>query len=202
MNLEGFIRIFLPIYFIIYFGFTFVIKSILIAKKIRKSPFVFPDKNSVYGLVGYYMKLIVVLLIFYIFIFVIFPEWYKFFLPILQIDKESIKYFGILLLILSFIWTFYAQKIMRISWRIGIDTQNKTELISIGLFRKSRNPVFLGMIGSLLGLFLITPNSVTLIIFILGYVLIQIQVRLEEGFLMKVHGDKYLDYCKKVRRWI
>jgi protein-S-isoprenylcysteine O-methyltransferase Ste14 len=91
---------------------------------------------------------------------------------------------------------------MKNSWRIGIDTDTKTELITNGLFSISRNPVFFGIVLSLSGLFLITPNALTLLLFILGYVLIQIQIRLEEEFLIKEHGQKYLEYKQKVRRLI
>ncbi len=91
---------------------------------------------------------------------------------------------------------------MKESWRIGIDTETKTELITKGLFGISRNPIFLGMIVSLIGLFFLTPNAWTLIFVILGYVLIQIQIRLEEEFLIEQHGEKYIEYREKVRRLI
>ncbi len=91
---------------------------------------------------------------------------------------------------------------MRNSWRIGIDTETETELITSGLFQYSRNPIFFGMIISLLGLFLTTPNALTCLFLILGYVLIQIQIRLEEEFLTHQHGQKYLEYKQKVRRII
>ena len=91
---------------------------------------------------------------------------------------------------------------MKNSWRIGIDTETKTELITTGLFRHSRNPIFFGMIISLVGLFLTTPNALTGLFLILGYVLIQIQIRLEEEFLTGQHGKKYTDYKQNVRRLI
>jgi protein-S-isoprenylcysteine O-methyltransferase Ste14 len=87
------------------------------------------------------------------------------------------------------------------SWRIGID-QQRTSLVQSGVFRYSRNPIFLGMIVTLLGLFLTLPNAMTLLTFALGFALIQIQVRLEEDFLTKMHESKYADYCRKVRRWL
>jgi protein-S-isoprenylcysteine O-methyltransferase Ste14 len=58
------------------------------------------------------------------------------------------------------------------------------------------------MILSLVGLFFTTPNTLTLIFLILGYVLIQIQIRLEEEFLTKEHGQAYIGYKQKVRRLI
>ena len=102
----------------------------------------------------------------------------------------------------SFIWTFIAQAQMGNSWRIGIDTNNKTELVQTGIFRLSRNPIFLGMRLTLLGLFLTLPNAITLVILIVGEILIQIQVRLEEDFLDKTHGVAYQNYCQRTRRWI
>jgi protein-S-isoprenylcysteine O-methyltransferase Ste14 len=58
------------------------------------------------------------------------------------------------------------------------------------------------MIATILGLFLVTPNAFTLLLVVIGYVLIQIQVRLEEEFLYKMHGQTYLEYKNSVRRFI
>jgi protein-S-isoprenylcysteine O-methyltransferase Ste14 len=88
------------------------------------------------------------------------------------------------------------------SWRIGIDEEHRTPLVRKGVFGVSRNPIFLGMISTLLGLFLVTPNAVTLLVLGLGVVLIQIQVRLEEEFLSSAHGEDYEEYRREVRRWL
>ena len=63
-------------------------------------------------------------------------------------------------------------------------------------------PVFLGMRATLLGLFLVLPNAVTLAIVVLGEALIQIQVRLEEEFLSAKHGTRYAEYQRSTRRWL
>ena len=88
------------------------------------------------------------------------------------------------------------------SWRIGIDAEHKTELVQSGVFRLFRNPIFFGMIVTLLALFLVIPNVVTLVTFLTGTILIGIQVRLEEEYQTRVHGDKYIEYRRSVRRWI
>jgi protein-S-isoprenylcysteine O-methyltransferase Ste14 len=123
-------------------------------------------------------------------------------LPIKQLDTSAIKYTGLGFLVFALIWTIIAQGHMKNSWRIGIDTETRTELIMTGLFGLSRNPIFFGMILSLVGLFLTTPNALTAIFLTLGYVLIQIQIRLEEEFLTSQHGQNYLTYKEKVRRFI
>jgi protein-S-isoprenylcysteine O-methyltransferase Ste14 len=88
------------------------------------------------------------------------------------------------------------------SWRIGIDEERRTPLVRKGVFGLSRNPIFLGMMITLVGLFLVIPNAVTLLALVLGVVLIQIQVRLEEEFLSLAHGEAYAEYRRDVRRWL
>ena len=91
---------------------------------------------------------------------------------------------------------------MGVSWRIGIDEEHRTPLVREGVFGVSRNPIFLGMMLTLLGLFLVIPNAVTLHVLGLGVVLIQIRVRLEEEFLSGAHGEAYAEYRRDVRRWL
>jgi protein-S-isoprenylcysteine O-methyltransferase Ste14 len=88
------------------------------------------------------------------------------------------------------------------SWRIGIDTEHQTPLVQKGVFRISRNPIFLGLMVTLFGLFLTLPNALTLLAFFLGVVLIGVQVRLEEEYLVQMHAQAYQEYRKRVRRWL
>lgn len=200
--MEQILKIFLPIYFIVYFGIAFVAKSIIIAKRIGKNPIVLSKDDSAYGIIGLYFKLTMIGMFIYILLFTFVPTIYDYFLPIKPLETLAVKYVGLAFLALALIWIIIAQANMQNSWRIGIDTTTKTELITTGLFSISRNPIFLGMIISLLGLFLTTPNALTALFLILGYVLIQIQIRLEEEFLTKQHGQTYATYKQKVKRLI
>jgi protein-S-isoprenylcysteine O-methyltransferase Ste14 len=196
------LRIILPIYFTIYFGVAIVLKSVIVAKRTGKNPFVLPKDDNVYGLVGFYFKLVLIAIFVYVVAYAVFPTWHDTFLPIRHLDNPTINYIGLSLLVISLVWTVIAQTQMKNSWRIGIDTNTKTELITNGLFSISRNPIFFGMIITLLGAFLATPNALTVLFLILGYILIQIQIRLEEEFLTKEHGQEYLKYKQKARRLI
>jgi len=198
--MEQFLRILLPLYLVLYFGIAFVLKSVMVAKRIGKNPFVLPKDDSAYGLLGWYFKIILISMLLYVFAFALFPAVYEYFLPINQLHTITLLYVGLGFLFISLVWTVIAQAHMKNSWRIGIDTETKTELITSGLFGISRNPIFFGMILTLLGLFMVTPNGVTGLFLVLGYVLIQVQIRLEEEFLTHEHGQKYLDYKKNVRR--
>jgi protein-S-isoprenylcysteine O-methyltransferase Ste14 len=196
------LRLLLPLYFILYFGIAFVAKSVVVARKIGKSPLVLPKDDSAYGLIGRYFKWTLMAMFVYVMFFSLRPDYFASYLNFNSLFSEWAKVAGLALLAFALLWTIMAQNHMRNSWRIGIDTETKTELITTGLFQYSRNPVFLGMIICLIGLFMVTPNTITLLFLLLGYVLIQVQIRLEEDFLTQQHGQAYLKYKQKVRRII
>ena len=83
-----------------------------------------------------------------------------------------------------------------------LDEKSESTLVQHGLFGVSRNPIFLGMLIMLVGLLLILPTAATLTVSALGVVLIHVQVRLEEAFLAEKYSDAYMNYQKRVRRWI
>ena len=195
------LRITLPVFFLIYFGLAFVGKSYLVARRIGKSPVVFPTDESAHSLIGFYFKVLMFLLFLYVLAYALLPEYYSHFLPVLMLENNIIQIIGAILLLLSLIWTIIAQYHMKDSWRIGIDHTEKTELVTTGVFAFSRNPIFLGVVNSLIGLFLLTPNGLTAIFLTVGYVLIQTQIRLEEEYLLKQHGQVYVEYKKRVGRF-
>jgi protein-S-isoprenylcysteine O-methyltransferase Ste14 len=123
-------------------------------------------------------------------------------MPIEWLEYSWLRLTGMVLLLSSLVWTVIAQAQMGESWRIGIDQSHRTNLVQSGVFSLSRNPIFLGMLLTLFGLFLVIPNALTLLTLGLGVVLIQIQVRLEEEFLARTHGEEYILYRRRVRRWI
>ena len=200
--MEEMIRIGLPIYFVFYFGYVFIYKSRLVAKDIGKSPMVLPKDDSAYGLIGIYFKITHYLLLLYTIAFGIYPVIHKYLSPISILENEISQYIGIGLLSIALIWTIIAQENMKNAWRMGIDKAVKTPLITNGLFAYSRNPVFVGLILGFGGLFLMTPNTLTLVVFLLEFILIQIQIRLEEEHLEKLHGEPYLVYKSNTRRLI
>lgn len=109
---------------------------------------------------------------------------------------------GWALLMVSLLIITIAQANMGRAWRIGIDHTSTPILAREGLFRWSRNPIFLGLRLNLLGLFLILPNAATLVIWLVGEALMQVQVRLEEEHLARTFRDIYADYKRTVRRWV
>jgi len=191
----------LSIYTLIYLILCMAWPTYQVWKRAGVNPIVFGNTDNVYDFIGRAMKVLIALLSVTVCVAMFLPEYYHLLNPISFLDHAYSDYFGGFLLFFSFVWTFIAQCQMRDSWRIGIDHNHKTELVALGLFKVSRNPIFLGMIVTMIGYFLVLPNSITLLILGMGYTLIQIQVRLEEEYLGKNHGKDYISFCNNVRRW-
>ena len=200
--MTDFIRFFIPFYFIIFFVVSFLGISYKVARQIGKNPNVLPEDDSAYALVGVYFKLILFSLLIYVILLLFFPESISSAYKISFLEYNPVQYTGFVLMVLALIWVFTAQLQMKNSWRIGIDNTTKTELITHGLFRFSRNPIFLGMTISLVGFFLAVPTVIALAFLLIGNILMQIQIRLEEEYLMKEHGQIYLAYKKRVKRML
>jgi len=200
--MEDVLRIILPAYLLVYFAVAFVWRSVVVYRTTGINPYVLGGSDNAYDYIGFVFRLTFLAVVGVIILFSLFDGFYDYAAPISWLEHDFVRWFGLALLALSLVWTAVAQMQMGASWRIGIDKQNRTELVEKGLFAVSRNPIFLGMRLALAGFFLTIPNAVTLLTFVLGDVLMQIQVRLEEEHLGNLHGAKYAEFTSRVRRWI
>lgn len=189
-------------YFVAYFLLTFVVRSWLVWRRTGINPLVLPRRDDAYGYVGRAFKVVIALVACVVGMHAFAPQWLHTLGPITALQMQAVGCAGWALLGLTLIWMLVAQAQMGNAWRVGIDEKNPTTLVCTGLFAVSRNPVFLAMRVNLLGLFLVLPNAATASLLLVGEVLMQVQVRLEEAHLLALHGRAYQDYCARVRRWV
>ncbi len=193
---------YLFIYLILYFFLVFFLRSYLLWKKTKVNPLTFNKGDDAHGYNGKVFGFISVLELVVVSIYAFAPHGYQYLLPFWYLENDTLAVIGWGLLILSLILVWIAQSHMRESWRIGIDEENETELITSGFFSVSRNPIFLGIMIANIGLFLLLPNAFTLLIISLSSISINTQIRLEEAFLIEPFGEKYEQYRKNVKRWL
>ena len=198
----NFYQIVLPIFTLVFLLQVFVIRSFIQWKKTGKNPFVFSKTDSAHDYAGRVYKVMILGTWLSIALYSFFPSYYKYLLPIWYLDFEWLRISGCVLAFISFVWIVIAQFQMGNSWRIGVDYNDETNLINHGLFSISRNPIFLGVVLSYIGTFFIIPNVLSFCIMILTFVVLQIQVRLEEEYLSSKLGKEYMEYKATVRRWL
>jgi protein-S-isoprenylcysteine O-methyltransferase Ste14 len=108
---------------------------------------------------------------------------------------------GITLTIAGFVLFIMALVSFGDSWRIGIDNGKPADLITEGVFRFSRNPVFLFIDLYFLGTFLVYPSLFFGLSFVIVALLFQYQIVQEEKHLKKIYGEKYAKYMEKAHRY-
>ncbi|MGF1850255.1 methyltransferase family protein, partial [Vibrio lentus] len=73
-----------------------------------------------------------------------------------------------------------------------------------GVYKYTRNPMYLGFVVSLLGFAILTgaANSSFLLTAIFVLVTDRWYIKFEEQMMRDKFGQDYEDYCRKVKRWI
>ena len=104
---------------------------------------------------------------------------------------------------ISGLWLCRAAQVeMGHAWRVGIDRDRRTDLVTTGVFEIIRNPTYSGLFLLCLGVWLIFPTAAFLAWWMVFFTAIEFQVRMEEEFLTKIHGDSYLEYCRDTGRYL
>jgi protein-S-isoprenylcysteine O-methyltransferase Ste14 len=79
--------------------------------------------------------------------------------------------------------------------------KQKTKLVTTGLFAVTRNPVYLGLNASLIGVFLLLPSVGFLVALVFFLITNHYRVIEEEEFLLKTFGNQYEEYKARVGRY-
>jgi protein-S-isoprenylcysteine O-methyltransferase Ste14 len=123
--------------------------------------------------------------------------------PIPALDGAVGHAVGVVLAVAGILLTFGAQLAMGDAWRIGVDPEERTELVTRGPFRLVRNPIYSAMLPTVFGLVLMVPNVLAVAAFLTLLTALELQVRLvEEPYLLRVHGKTYVDYAARVGRFV
>jgi protein-S-isoprenylcysteine O-methyltransferase Ste14 len=119
-----------------------------------------------------------------------------------HLDTTGLRWLGNGLILSGLLLVLLAQSHMGPSLRIGIATDELPRLVTSGLFRYSRNPIFLGMLIAATGIAMAVPHTICWVALAVTYTTISVQIRLEERFLRESVGEDYRCYCDRVDRWL
>jgi protein-S-isoprenylcysteine O-methyltransferase Ste14 len=87
-------------------------------------------------------------------------------------------------------------------WRVGIDTERPGALVTRGVFRLSRNPIFVFMNLYAWGTFLLSGRLFFLVFAAVASAGLHAQIRREESFLADTYGEAYRAYCAATPRYL
>lgn len=124
------------------------------------------------------------------------------FTRVTQITSFPFDIAGLIIGLAGLSLCLYAQTKMGASWRVGIDEQAGTSLITTGLYAYIRNPTYVGLFFFNLGLWVIWPTWAMFLMNLLFILFLEVQVRCEEDFLTSTHGEEYLVYKNRTKRYI
>jgi protein-S-isoprenylcysteine O-methyltransferase Ste14 len=99
---------------------------------------------------------------------------------------------------LAGVWSFRKARTTVNPWRV----HGSTELVVSGIYRHTRNPMYVGLLLALLGWGVYLANAFALLL-ALAFVpfMNHFQIRPEERALQHAWGEDFLRYCRRVRRW-
>ena len=95
-----------------------------------------------------------------------------------------------------------AQRQMGAAWRIGVRQGDAPLFFTAGLFRFSRNPVFVGMIAMAFGAALALSALWAWLAAAVFAIACALQVRIEEAHLAREFGARYDDFRRATPRWL
>lgn len=113
-----------------------------------------------------------------------------------------LRWIASLVLIVGTLIVVAGQQSMGGYWRVGVPKDGPGALVVRGLFRFSRNPVFVGMFKMTLGVFLWSPTFLSAAALPLAAAMMAAQARVEEEALTAKYGEAYRAYAAKTPRWI
>ncbi|MDT0595438.1 methyltransferase family protein [Glaciecola petra] len=120
----------------------------------------------------------------------------------LYLPTFALQSLGFLIGMSGVVVTLISQFQMGDSWRIGVDQLETTPLIRHGIYARSRNPIYFGILLFWIGICITFPCILLWACALICWICIEVIVRkIEEPYLMKVHGNNYREYFASTNRY-
>jgi protein-S-isoprenylcysteine O-methyltransferase Ste14 len=117
------------------------------------------------------------------------------------VDSVAIKTVGAFVLSLAVLLYAIAVRHLGASWRLGMDRAAPGPLVTDGLYRWTRHPIYVAFDLLFVGTFLLSGRVIFLVLASVWIPLLHLFLRREERFLAELYGGAYRDYCGRVGRY-
>ena len=119
-----------------------------------------------------------------------------------QTPVTALTALGVMLALAGDIFFIVSVVTMRDNWRAGIAENDKTEMVTKGIYAISRNPAFLGFDCVYIGFLLMFFNWPLLVLSVFAIVMLHLQILQEEKYLEETFGAEYTQYKAKTYRYL
>ena len=139
----------------------------------------------------------------YFIIFLLLSIGCHFVFPLLKFIFSPYNYLGFGLIIFGVIMNLWTDSLFKQKQTTVKPYEMPNVFITSGPFKLSRHPMYLGMMFILLGVAIFLGSLITFAFPIIFIMIMERRfISLEEKNLEKKFGNQYIDYKKRVRRWI
>ena len=126
-----------------------------------------------------------------------------FMIPIQSITMFPFNLLGIILIIFGILISIIGSRKFEQEDTTSMTFDTPTKLVVDGIYKLSRNPMYLGFTLFIAGFWLIMGSLSSLFIAISFIVVLdRYYIPFEEKVLLSQFGNAYLEYKKSVRRWV
>ena len=124
-------------------------------------------------------------------------------LPVKQLFLPPITYWGIVAILVGIVMILACASLFRQQNTTIKPFQESSYLVTEGLFSYSRNPIYLGMIITLIGVWIVLGSLTPLVIIpIFSWLIQEMFIKQEEKMLEEKFEKEYQEYKATVRRWL
>lgn len=124
-------------------------------------------------------------------------------LPVKQLFFPPITYLGIFAIVLGIVIALFCTYLFRQKNTTIKPFQESSYLVREGLFNYSRNPIYLGMIITLIGVWIALGSLTPLFVIpVFTWLIQEMFIKEEEKMLEEKFGEEYQEYKAIVRRWV
>lgn len=126
-------------------------------------------------------------------------------LPLLQMPYHLwIQLTGFLLVVIGIAVSTLGRKDIGVNWTEASEYQvkNNHELVTSGIYRIIRHPIYAGSLLSLLGAELVVTSYLFIYVLVIHLIGAIRQARREENILLKQFGQNYIQYRKRTKMFI
>ena len=116
----------------------------------------------------------------------------------LTTDEIWVRLLGFAVLGASTAFALWARLALGTSWSVGPTVSGDRRLRTTGPYAVTRHPIYTGLVGMLLGTTLLAGIGQWIVLAVVGAIVAEVKIRMEEALLMTVFPDEYARYRRRV----